>query len=50
MTIHGLPPDTGKQVAVMRRSADSKWKVVAVSWNSDLPMPTASEPAAAAGN
>jgi ketosteroid isomerase-like protein len=50
MTIHGLPPDTGKQVAVMRRSADSKWKVVVVSWNSDLPMPTASEPAAAAGN
>jgi ketosteroid isomerase-like protein len=42
----GPPPDTGKQLAVFRRSASGKWEAVAVSVNSDLPLP-APPPAAA---
>jgi ketosteroid isomerase-like protein len=36
----GAPPDTGKQLWVSRRNADGKWEVVAVSFNSDLPLPS----------
>jgi len=36
-----LPTDTGKQLAVFRRAASGKWEAVAVSVNSDLPMPAA---------
>ena len=38
LTIKGLPPDTGKQLVVFRRGT-SGWLVVAVSFNSDLPLP-----------
>jgi ketosteroid isomerase-like protein len=31
--------DTGKQLVVFRREADGKWKVVAASYSSDLPVP-----------
>ncbi len=34
----GAPPDTGKQLWVSRRNANGKWEVVAVSFNSDLPL------------
>lgn len=37
----GLPADSGKQLFVARRQADGKWKVVAGSYNSDLPVPGA---------
>lgn len=33
-------PDQGKQLAVYHRQADGTWKVVAVSFSSDLPIPT----------
>jgi ketosteroid isomerase-like protein len=35
----GPPTDTGKQLAVFRRSASGRWEAVAVSVNSDLPLP-----------
>jgi ketosteroid isomerase-like protein len=35
----GLPVDIEKQLVVLRRGADGTWRVVAVSVNSDLPMP-----------
>jgi ketosteroid isomerase-like protein len=38
LKLKDLPPDTGKQLVVWRRSADRKWSVVAASFNSDLPM------------
>jgi ketosteroid isomerase-like protein len=38
LTIKGQPPDTGKQLGVFRRGI-SGWQVVAVSFNSDLPVP-----------
>lgn len=38
LTIKGLPPDNGKQLVVFRRGT-SGWQVVAVSFNSDLPVP-----------
>jgi ketosteroid isomerase-like protein len=38
LTIKGQPPDTGKQLGVFRRGI-SGWEVVAVSFNSDLPLP-----------
>jgi ketosteroid isomerase-like protein len=34
--------DTGKQLVVFRRMADGKWKVLAASFSSDLPVPGAS--------
>jgi len=39
MTPRGLPHDTGKQLAVFRKNAAGEWKVVAVSFGSDLPVP-----------
>ena len=38
LTIKGVPPDTGKQLVVCRRGTIG-WQVVAVSFNSDLPLP-----------
>jgi ketosteroid isomerase-like protein len=38
LTIKGQPPDTGKQLGVFRRGTGG-WEVVAVSFNSDLPLP-----------
>ena len=35
--VKGQAPDMGKQLVVFRRSADGAWKVVAASFNSDLP-------------
>ncbi|MBI4664606.1 MAG: nuclear transport factor 2 family protein [Verrucomicrobia bacterium] len=38
LTLKGLPPDTGKQLVVFRRGTNG-WQIVAVSFNSDLPLP-----------
>jgi ketosteroid isomerase-like protein len=38
LTIKGQPLDTGKQLGVFRRDIGG-WQVVAVSFNSDLPLP-----------
>ena len=43
LTIRGLPPDTGKQLGVVRRTT-SGWEIVAVSFNSDLPLPGRANP------
>jgi len=45
LALQGVPPDTGKQLAVVRRT-NGEWHVVAVSFNTDLPLPAA----AAAGS
>jgi ketosteroid isomerase-like protein len=37
-TVEGFPPDTGKQLWAFRRAADGRWEIVAVSYNSDLPV------------
>ena len=39
MTPRSLSHDTEKQVAVFQKNAAGEWKVVAVSFNSDLPVP-----------
>jgi ketosteroid isomerase-like protein len=39
LTIQGAPTDTGKQLVVFRRGTNGEWQVVAVSFNSDLPVP-----------
>jgi ketosteroid isomerase-like protein len=41
----GMPADSGKQLFIARRQGDGRWKLVAGSFNSDLPAPGA--PAAA---
>lgn len=38
--LHGMPPDTGKQLWISRRTPGGKWEVVVVSFNSDLSSPT----------
>jgi hypothetical protein len=38
-----VPPDNGKQLVVFHRET-SGWKVVACSFNSDLPMPSQTQP------
>jgi len=43
LTIRGLPPDTGTQLGVCRRGVGG-WQVVAVSFNSDLPLPGQANP------
>jgi uncharacterized protein (TIGR02246 family) len=43
LTIRGLPPDTGKQLGVCRRGIGG-WQIVAVSFNSDLPLPGQANP------
>ncbi len=39
MKFHGLPVDTAKQLVVYHRDAMASWQVVAVSFNSDVPLP-----------
>lgn len=40
LALRGLPADSGKQLAVFRREPGSgAWRVVAASFNSDLPLP-----------
>ena len=39
MAFDGMPADPGKQLVVLRKNADGEWKTVAVSFNSDTPMP-----------
>ncbi len=39
MTLEGAPADTGKQMAVFRRTPTGGWEVVALSFNSDLRIP-----------
>lgn len=39
MALEGMPPDPAKQLVVLRKNADGQWKTVAVSFNSDTPMP-----------
>jgi len=39
MTITGSPPDTGKQLVVFERDSTGTWKTLAVSFNSDIPLP-----------
>ena len=41
LKVQGAPADTGKQLFVARRQADGTWKLVAGSFNSDLPAPMA---------
>ena len=41
LRVKGQAPDTGKQLVVFRRAADGLWKIVAASFNSDLPVPSA---------
>ena len=43
LTLQGVPTDRGKQLGVVRRT-NGTWQVVAVSYNTDLPLPA---PAAA---
>jgi ketosteroid isomerase-like protein len=40
LKIQGAPADTGKQLVVFRRSADGTWEIPAVSFSSDLALPT----------
>lgn len=46
MTLTGLPPDTGKQLVVFERDANGVWHTIAVSFNSDIPLPPPAAPAA----
>lgn len=48
LQVKGAPADTGKQVAVFRRSPAGKWEVMAASFNSDLPVPPPPKPAVSA--
>jgi ketosteroid isomerase-like protein len=40
LTLQGMPSDRGKQLAVLKRT-NGVWQTVAVSFNTDLPMPEA---------
>jgi uncharacterized protein (TIGR02246 family) len=44
MALEGIPVDKGKQLVVLRKNAAGEWKTVAVSFNSDTPMPGAGAP------
>lgn len=44
MTLEGVPPDQGKQLVVLRRNDAGEWKTVAVSFNSNTPLPTPATP------
>jgi ketosteroid isomerase-like protein len=48
MKVAGAPADTAKQLVVFKRSAAGAWQVVAVAFNTDLPMPAAAAPSKAA--
>ena len=50
LKLRGLPADSGKQLAVLRRNANGKWEVAAVSFNSDLPLPSSSVAPRRSGN
>jgi uncharacterized protein (TIGR02246 family) len=39
MNFEGVPPDKAKQLVVLRKEPSGEWKTVAVSFNSDTPMP-----------
>jgi ketosteroid isomerase-like protein len=39
LKFQGMPADTAKQLVVYHRDAMASWQVVAVSFNSDLPLP-----------
>lgn len=39
LRVKGEAPDRGKQLVVFRRAPDGGWKIVAASFNSDLPVP-----------
>lgn len=39
LRVKGQAPDSGKQLVVFRRGTDGTWKIVAASFNSDLPTP-----------
>jgi len=41
LQLSGVPGDTGKQLVVFHRDPTAGWQVVAVSFNSDLPLPGA---------
>ncbi len=47
LKLKDMPADTGKQLAVFRRGANGTWQVVAVNFNSDVPLPTPAAPAGA---
>jgi len=44
LKLQGLPADSGKQLAIVRRNAAGHWEVVAGAFNSDLPLPAAPPP------
>lgn len=44
MALEGIPVDPGKQLVVLRKNPAGEWKTVAVSFNSDTPMPGAGGP------
>jgi ketosteroid isomerase-like protein len=44
MSFEGVPPDQGKQLVVLRRDDAGEWKTIAVSFNSNTPLPTAAPP------
>ena len=47
---HGKPKDdTGKLIEVWKKQADGKWKCVADTFNSDLPLPAPPKPAKKSG-
>ncbi|MDE1176817.1 MAG: DUF4440 domain-containing protein [Edaphobacter sp.] len=42
---HGLPfTDNGKILEIWKKQSDGKWKCVADTWSSDLPVPTSPAP------
>ena len=41
INLQGVPPDKGKQLVVLRKEPSGEWKTVAVSFNSDTPVPAA---------
>ncbi len=47
LKLKDIPADTGKQLAVFRRGANGTWQVVAVNFNSDVPLPMPAAPAGA---
>jgi uncharacterized protein (TIGR02246 family) len=44
MALEGVPADQGKQLVVLRRNEAGEWKTVAVSFNSNTPLPMAAPP------
>ncbi len=46
MTITGAPPDSGKQLVVFEKDASGTWHTLAVSFNSDIPLPAPPPPPA----